>query len=132
MQFGDRQLVDVNACTLGYGMSLSGARRILYELALHEMDRPTELMFRAVCDGDEGRSMGVCFSVQPQLFQHHRAVGSRRKYSDITEHGNGFNEVAFTRNERWSTRLNLGKLVNGDEDYIDQFRDGEPATALRF
>jgi GR25 family glycosyltransferase involved in LPS biosynthesis len=108
-----------NTCTLAYAVSQAGARRFLYELGVNKMDKATDVMFRSVCDGENGRRQGKCLTVQPQLFNHHRPVGSEATFSDIQDHGDKYNEVAYTRNVRWSTRVNFGKLVNGETDYID-------------
>ena len=140
IQFGDSALLTeypahtrvvsraaVNTCSLAYAVSLPGARRILYELALHKMTGPTDMMLRSVCEGSEGRTIRTCLTVQPQLFQHHRPVGATSAFSDVSEsdHGDEYNKQAFTRNIRWSTRLNFPKLVDGETDYIDLFKDGE-------
>lgn len=141
MQFGTNELITeypahtrvvsrarVNTCTLGYALSLPGARRLLYELGVHKMTGTTDMMFRSVCDGVDGRPIRTCLTVQPQLFQHHRPMGSESTFSDIDDHGTGYNERAFTRNIRWSTRLNLPKLLDGQTDYIDLFKDGEQSN----
>ena len=47
--------------------------------------------------------------------------------SEIGSHGDKYNDVAFTKNVRWSTRLNYRKLMDGQTDYIDLFKDGEAA-----
>lgn len=115
-------------CSLGYALSQAGARRVLYELGLKEMNAPFDNSLRDLCDGHTaGRGQAVCLSVQPQLFQHHRPVADRSTFSDISPHPQEQNTVAFTRNVRWSVRLNLEKLIDGTKDYIDLFRDGEPA-----
>lgn len=141
IQFGNRELMDNypphtrvvsrargSVCTLAYGVSQAGARRFLYELGVRKMDGPTDLMFRNVCDGSFGRRQRTCLTVQPQLFQHHRPVASKATFSDIQDHGTDQNEVAYTRNIRWSARLNFGKLVDGESDYVDLFKDGEEAN----
>ena len=140
MQFGDSELVQnypahtrvvsrawMNTCTIGYAISLPGARRLLYELSVNKLTGPTDMMFRSVCQGSEGRPVQTCLTVQPQLFQHHRPVGNKSSFSDISDHGTDYNEQAFTRNVRWSTRVNFRKLVDGSTDYIDQFKDGGEA-----
>ena len=140
MQFGDSELVQnypahtrvvsrawMNTCTIGYAISLPGARRLLYELSVNKLTGPTDMMFRSVCQGSEGRPVQTCLTVQPQLFQHHRPVGNKSSFSDISDHGTEYNEQAFTRNVRWSTRVNFRKLVDGSTDYIDQFKDGVEA-----
>ena len=140
MQFGDSELVEnypahtrvvsrawMNVCTVGYGISLPGARRLLYELSVNKLTGPTDWMIQSVCQGSDGRPVHTCLTVQPQLFQHHRPVGDKSSFSDISDHGAEYNEKAFTRNVRWSTRLNFRKLVDGLTDYIDLFKDGEEA-----
>lgn len=114
----------VNTCSLAYGISQPGARRFLYELGIHKMSDTNDMMFRYVCDGVDDRQLATCLTVQPQLFQHHRPVGPKSGFSDISDHGDGFNDQAFTRNVRWSVRLNFPKLISGATDYIDLFRDG--------
>ena len=140
MQFGDSELVQTypahtrvvsrawqNTCTMGYGISQPGARRLLYELGLNKMTGTTDMMFRSICHGSEERPIHTCLTVQPQLFQHHRPIGPKSGFSDISDHGTDYNEKAFTRNVRWSTRMNFRKLVDGMTDYIDLFKDGDGA-----
>lgn len=72
MQFGDSELVPnypahtrvvsrawQNTCTLGYGISLPGARRLLYEFSVNKMTGPTDMMFFDHCAMDRriGRSI---------------------------------------------------------------------------
>jgi hypothetical protein len=138
MEFGNDELITeypahtrvvsrarMNTCTLGYALSLPGARRLLYELAVHKITGTTDMMFRSVCDGVDDRPIRTCLTVQPQLFQHHRPVGPKSTFSDISDHGSDYNDRAFTKNIRWSVRLNFPKLIDGQMDYIDLFKDGE-------
>lgn len=113
----------VNSCSLAYGVSQPGARKILYELGVHKMSDANDIMLRYVCDGVDDRHQATCLTVQPQLFQHHRPAGSRAGFSDISDHGNGYNERATTDNIRWSVRVNFPKLINGETDYIDSYPD---------
>ena len=68
MQFGDSELVQTypahtrvvsrawqNTCTMGYAISLPGARRLLYELSVYKMTGSTDMMFRSLCHGLEDR-----------------------------------------------------------------------------
>ena len=139
MQFGTDELVEEypphtrvvsraheNTCILAYGISQQGARRLLHELGLNKLDGNTDIMLRSICDGTNDRIMRTCLTVQPQIFQHHRPRGPKSRFSDITDHGSEYNQQTYTRNVRWSTRLNLPKLIEGDTDYIDLFEDGEP------
>jgi hypothetical protein len=52
-------------------------------------------------------------------------VGSKSTFSDIQDHGKEWNEVAYTRNVRWSVRVNFPVLVEDGTDYVDLFKDGE-------
>ena len=113
----------VNTCSLAYGISQPGARRLLYELGVKEMSAPYDMMLRQVCDGVQGRRLAVCLSVLPQLFQHHRPAGPKAAFSDISDHGGGVNDRASTANVRWSVRLNFEKLVAGETDWVDSFPD---------
>ncbi|KAK0650313.1 hypothetical protein DIS24_g6964 [Lasiodiplodia hormozganensis] len=120
--------VRVGTCTLGYGLSQPGARRLLHELGVHRMTDNTDMMFRSICDGVDGFPLRTCLTVQPQLFQHHRPAGSKLAFSDISDHGDDYNAQPYTRNVRWSTRLNFPRLVDGRTDYIDLFKDGEDSV----
>lgn len=141
MQFGDSLLAEkypahtrivhrahMNLCTLGYALSLPGARRMLWEMGLRKLNKGTDVTLREMCDGEDGRPPRICLTVQPQLFQHHRPVGKLSTFSDISNHGDAVNEVAFSRNIRWSTRVNFECLVDSapESEYIDHFADGEP------
>lgn len=114
-----------NICTYGYALSLQGARHLLYEFGIRRLDSPTDIALRSYCDGDE-RPVRTCLTVQPELIGQHRPVGDKSAFSNIAGYP-GFNEQAFSRNIRWSTKLNLEKLMDGETDYIDLFQDGEEA-----
>lgn len=136
MEYGDDELINTypphtrivsraraNSCSLAYAVSQRGARRMLYELSIKKPTSPGDVTLRLICDGEDGAQPAICLTVQPQLFQHHRPKGSRASFSDVDNYGKGFNEVAATANIRWSTRLNLVKLAQGDADFVDQFPD---------
>lgn len=116
-------------CTFAYGISQGGAPRIMWELGVKKPDTPFDVMLQYVCDGREGRKLGTCFSVQPQLFQHHRPVGPSHAFSDINRGMKGLNKRAFTKNVRWSVRLNFPALVAGRTDFVDQLEDGKGRAA---
>jgi hypothetical protein len=133
--YGDSQLLEqypdhtrvvsrsrVNTCSLGYAVSQAGAQRLLYELGIHKVDGPFDMMLRSVCDGVRGRDLMICLSPQPQLFQHHRPAGPKSRWSDI-EDKDGENEEPYSINIRWSTRSNFQRLISGSTDYIDPYKD---------
>jgi hypothetical protein len=43
--------------------------------------------------------------------------------SDNSDHGNAYQEKAFSINIRWSARLNVEALLTGSTDFDDQFPD---------
>lgn len=112
-------------CTLAYAVSRPGARAILYELGVSDLHRSYDNSLREICNGKANRRERICYSVQPQLFNHHRPAGNRSAFSDISGFGGGYNEQPFSWNIRWSTRVNFPKLLDGHTDYIDLFKDGE-------
>ncbi|KAK0337605.1 hypothetical protein LTR91_005065 [Friedmanniomyces endolithicus] len=144
-QYGDKELIQQypdhtrvvtrahdNVCTLAYAISLPGARRVLYELGMHKMNGAYDIMLKEMCDGRNGRRIRTCLSVQPMLFQHHRPIAAKSSFSDIGKREGGYSATAFTRNIRWSTRVNFPSLIEGDTNYTDLFRDGEPRPDLHF
>ena len=75
---------------------------------------------RGTCGLGRGESEGVCVTVQPPLFSHNWPEGGS---SDIYATGGGFVTMVGTLYVRWSTRLNLGRLVRGSREFIDQWPD---------
>ncbi|KAK4565302.1 hypothetical protein LTR86_003919 [Recurvomyces mirabilis] len=120
-----------NVCTSVYAITLAGAKRYLYELALHKFNKGVDLLMNDMCDGRDGRPMRTCLTVHPQLFQHHRPIAKKTSFSDIGDlSGDGYSDQAFTRNIRWATRVNFRQLVYGQTNYTDLFPDGEERPDL--
>jgi hypothetical protein len=113
------------ACSLGYAVSQTGARRLLYWLGLMEMTDAFDLMLHQFCEGTNGRPYHNCLTVQPGFFQHHRPAGNKTFESDITSHGTEYREKALTEMIRWSVRMNVEVLLDGRTDFVDQFPDTE-------
>ncbi|KAF2099445.1 hypothetical protein NA57DRAFT_55413 [Rhizodiscina lignyota] len=117
-----------NVCTIAYAISQEGARKLLYELGLHKMNDPQDLMHRQFCDGRKGRRHHTCLTTIPELFQSHRPAGSKSGFSDIdenTQKSQSINERAWTSNIRWSVRMNMLKLVENETDFDDQYPDSK-------
>lgn len=117
-----------NVCTLAYAVSQRAARQILYDVGLKALENPFDIMLRKYCDGLNGRKVRNCYTAQPSYMEHHRAAGKASKGSDIhdlegQEEGEVENTNPYTFNIRWSTMLNLQKLVDGDSDFVDQYPD---------
>lgn len=120
-----------SVCSLAYAVTQRAARQILFDIGLKELRGPYDIMLREYCDGIGGRKVRNCYTAQPQYFQHHRPVGSKRKNSDINGDEEGeeeFNERAHTYNIRWSTRMNMQRLVDGETGFEDQWPDHAPAS----
>jgi hypothetical protein len=118
-----------NVCSLAYAVTQKAARQILYQFGVKEMTGPFDIELRQYCDGLDGRKLRSCYTAQPTYFQHHRAVGSKSAYSDINQESNDdYNDHPYTYNIRWSTKINLEKLVEGETDFIDGWPDNQPAT----
>lgn len=108
-------------CTFGYAVSYRGAEKILMALAVKAganlaIDNGLGFLCR------DGYLDMKCYSVEPQLFQHHRPAGAVSKDSDIN-HGDStvVREKGFTETIVFSTRLNLEKIIMGSDDYVKQW-----------
>ncbi|KAF2494769.1 hypothetical protein BU16DRAFT_573109 [Lophium mytilinum] len=117
-------------CSLAYAVSQRGARRLLYELGVNKFSSNLDIMLREFCSGANGRVHGTCLTVQPQLFQHHRPRGARKGFSDISDHGEDWNEKPYSKHIQWSVRMNFRKMVMGETDYADQWPAGGKDNGL--
>jgi hypothetical protein len=119
------------SCPLAYAVSQRGARKLLYEFGIKTFDKQLDFMFADFCENVEdiddlrsgaGRaeSEGVCVTVQPPIFSHHFPEGAS---SDIVGTGGEIITMVGTPYIRWSVRMNLGKLVRGVTDLVDQWPD---------
>ncbi|KAI1457082.1 glycosyltransferase family 25 protein [Annulohypoxylon moriforme] len=113
-------------CSLAYGVSRSGARKILRQVGLKDMNQPFDLQLKSFCEGGGEPDRGgphACLTAQPGLFQTHRMRGARGANSDISDHGDGV-QGEETRGVRWSVRMNLDALVRGREgEVVDRYPD---------
>ncbi|KAI9865766.1 MAG: hypothetical protein M1824_000026 [Vezdaea acicularis] len=112
-----------NICSFGYAVSQAGARHILYEAGIKKLEDPFDILLRFVCEGQNGYVYLNCLTVQPPLFNQHRPAGKVSAYSDISSWGDEVKDKAETSFVRWSARMNLKKLLDGETDYDDQFPD---------
>jgi hypothetical protein len=117
--------VHMPVCSLAYAVSQRGARRILYELSVKNYTSEYDNMMREMCDGEEMRGTKLtCLTTQPALFTHWKPRGSKKKESDISSIKDEWRETGWSRNVRWSVRLNMEKLIRGDVDgWTDQWPD---------
>jgi hypothetical protein len=117
--------VQDGVCSLGYAITQATARQLLYSIGLNDVNTAYDILLRQFCEGTGGRKYHNCLTMQPSLFQHHRPAGSKNAESDISDHGEGFREVAVTDVVRWSTRMNWEVLLDGRTDFVDQWPDAE-------
>ncbi|KUJ14781.1 glycosyltransferase family 25 protein [Mollisia scopiformis] len=115
-------------CTFAYALSLSGARKVLYDLSVDHLVGPFDNALAGLCrwGRDEERLDMKCLSVTPPVFVHHKAKGRVQADSDIQGYG-GDGEVrseGYTENVVWSARDNIRELMLG-KDMKSQFRDTE-------
>lgn len=117
--------VQDGVCSLGYAITQATARHLLFSIGLTDVNTAYDILLRQFCEGTGGRKYHNCLTIQPSLFHHHRPAGSKNAESDISDHGEGFREIAETSNVRWSTRMNWQVLLEGRTDFVDQWPDAE-------
>ncbi|KAB5559715.1 glycosyltransferase family 25 protein [Coniochaeta sp. 2T2.1] len=115
--------VQDGACSLAYAVSQRGARAMLNEIGLGNLNAAFDLLLHWSCSGEFGRGYHRCLTVQAGLFQHHRPAGRKSKDSDISAHGDELREKAMTEEIRWSVRLNADTLLEGRDNFVDQYPD---------
>ncbi|KAL2189941.1 glycosyltransferase family 25 protein [Thermothelomyces heterothallicus CBS 203.75] len=116
--------VQEGVCSLGYALSQRGARKLLHEVGLKDVNAGYDLLLRWFCEGVKGRKPGrQCLTTQPALFHHHRMAGPASHMSDIGNHPDKFRHKAMTDMVRWSVRLNADVLMEGRTDFVDQYPD---------
>ncbi|PPJ50604.1 hypothetical protein CBER1_05724 [Cercospora berteroae] len=111
-------------CSIAYAVSQRGARKLLYEMGVHKLDAAADLMFAWACDGTNGRKMHNCLTVNPQIFNQHRAAGPLSKASDIQNY-KGKIRHSSTENVMYGTKVNFEALIDGrpEEEFIEYGHD---------
>ncbi|KAF2211821.1 glycosyltransferase family 25 protein, partial [Cercospora zeae-maydis SCOH1-5] len=99
-------------CSIAYAITQRGARKFLYEMAVHKLDAAADLMFAWACDGVHGRKTHKCLAVNPQLFNQHRAAGPLSKASNIQKY-KGEIRHSSTENIMYGTKVNFEALLEG-------------------
>jgi len=106
-------------CLFGYGLSLRGAKRLLYHQSLSGQALAVDRGIVKMCR--ENYSGFRCFVTYPAIFGQHRARGSMIKDSDIMGVVDNFREVGETAQIVFSTRLNLKGLIAGERQVESQY-----------
>ena len=112
-------------CSVAYAVSQRGAQKMLWYMGVRAFDAWFDTMLPNFCGGKDLGDLAqpTCIGVQPQFFDQHNPRGESWKESDIFSPSQGFREAPETYNIRWSTRINLPKLLSGNTDYVDQWPD---------
>jgi hypothetical protein len=109
-------------CMFGYGLSLRGAKRLLYHQSIGGWATVSDRALQGMCSR---KSLGFkCLAPYPPLIGAHKPVGPIAKESDrvnLTEAQPGMREKAETGNIIFSTRLNMQRLVEGNEKLESQW-----------
>jgi hypothetical protein len=109
-------------CTFGYAISYEGAQKILYALSVKELRGLFDNALSWWCTGkDQGAR---CLDAHPAYFVQHRAAGGPGKNSDNQAH-HPAQEKAETLNLRYSTRLNIEKLLTHRTDFLDSYPEDQ-------
>lgn len=108
-------------CSFGYAVSYRGAEKILMALTVKgagnlAIDNALAYLCR------DGYLNMQCYSVEPQLFHHHRPAGPISKDSDINSPDpSKVRQKGFTETIVLSARLNLEQVIMGSEDWVTQW-----------
>jgi len=108
-------------CTFGYAVSYRGAQKIMMALAIKAganlaIDNGMAYLCR------DGFLDLKCYSVEPQLFQHHRPAGSVNKDSDINvANSDAVRQKGVTDFIVLSARLNMEQMIMGSDQYVKQW-----------
>ncbi|KAH9899014.1 hypothetical protein F4778DRAFT_771608 [Xylariomycetidae sp. FL2044] len=111
-------------CTLAYGITQKGARQLLNEVGLKLASAPFDILLRWFCEGsgEPNRGYHNCLTTSPSLFGMHLAAGLKTSNSDISDHGEGYQEEG-TEVIRTSVRMNVNALLEGGKELLDQHPD---------
>lgn len=118
-----------NVCTSAYAVTNQGARRILYSMGLDDFGGAYDLTLAAMCARGRRYNLKNCLTIQPPLMSFHQPIVAKAALSDIATDDNNnkveYTDQRFTLNMRWSTRMNLNKLIEGETDYFDFHPDAD-------
>ncbi|KAE8342849.1 hypothetical protein BDV24DRAFT_173551 [Aspergillus arachidicola] len=115
---------NMGCCTFGYAVTLEGARRILAELSINYLNLPVDNAMSDLCAGSN-RPQLRCYAPFPNLIGTFRSEGYVSRDSDIDQWEDRKFEwhPALAYNMVYSTRLNIHRLVAGEETVYSQWRE---------
>lgn len=114
---------------LSYAVTQSAARGLLWELGLKPIDAALDISLREYCQGFNSldwnpRGPRRCLGISPPLVAVHWRAGSLTADSDnFAQDAQEKREKAYTSNIRWSVKLNMEELLEGQTKLVDQYPD---------
>ncbi|KAI9756671.1 MAG: hypothetical protein M4579_003760 [Chaenotheca gracillima] len=105
-------------CLYGYALSFAGAQKLLHYVPLSKDEFPIDIAFKRMCK-DPARDFR-CIGVFPQIIDSHKFAGPSSRDSDIDNHTGTTRDRGYTFNIRKSTRLNIEKLLHGQDELIEE------------
>lgn len=115
-------------CSLAYAVTQAGARKLLFEFGIRELYKGYDAALSDYCNGqtraqkEDAAPMPTCVTVQPPVFAHH--FGDKPS-SDVLSVGPKEKPERESRYVKWSVRMNLERLVRGEDGIIEQWPDTE-------
>ncbi|KAL4924534.1 uncharacterized protein BDV17DRAFT_295304 [Aspergillus undulatus] len=107
-------------CLYGYAVTYEGARKILAALSL-ERSAEVDNSLGDLCGGKNGRQQIRCFGVYPNVIGTFKPAGPNSRSSDIQNYTTDEWRQAESWNMVYSTRMNLQRLVAGEETVYSQW-----------
>lgn len=113
-------------CTAGYAISQRGARKALYHMSMLPYNSPVDWGFANLCKNKVYDF--TCVSVFPQLIGVSRPLGNSSNWSDIGYGDDAERQIepASSQHLVYSTRLNMGNLLDGKTVFDSQYPDVTP------
>ena len=105
-------------CLQAYGVTLSGATRILYDQAFRPHANVIDIAWSTMC---KYRRLRMPIAVHPPIMGQHRPPGDGSKDSDRTDHKNRPRSVGYSENVNFPVRLNLESLMDDKELVVSQY-----------
>ncbi|KAL4800573.1 hypothetical protein BDV19DRAFT_72583 [Aspergillus venezuelensis] len=107
-------------CLYGYAVTYEGARKILAALSL-ERSAEVDNSLGDLCGGKNGRHQIRCFGVYPNVIGTFKPAGPNWRSSDIQNYTTDEWRDAESWNMVYSTRMNLQRLIAGEETVYSQW-----------
>ncbi|KKK18201.1 hypothetical protein P175DRAFT_0500703 [Aspergillus ochraceoroseus IBT 24754] len=107
-------------CMYGYAVTYEGARKILAALSL-DWSVEVDTSLSDLCGGWSGREQIRCYGVYPNIISTFKPAGPASRSSDIQNYTSSEYREAESWNIMYSTRMNLNRLLAGEETVYSQW-----------